>query len=75
MGVEVQAFIDHLGVAGDQNVARSTEFHQRIARLIDTRREGGQHVVGAADDQGGACPQARRPAAVSLRSPAQDPGR
>ena len=33
MGVEVEPFVDDLGVAGDQDVARPTEFHQRVARL------------------------------------------
>ena len=68
MGVEVQPFVDDRGVAGDQDVARATEFDERVAGLVDARREGGEHVVGAADHQAvpALSPVASAAAALSL---------
>ena len=50
MSVEVEALVDHFGVAGDQDVTGAPEFDERVARFVDAGGEGGQDVIGAADD-------------------------
>ena len=77
MSVEVEALVDHFGVAGDQDVTGAPEFDERVARFVDAGGEGGQDVIGAADDQCGSGSQAGlcgglRAELTDLRSGAPD---